>query len=304
MFKEKVSHKKNVYLFIAINMFLSFFLMTALPSVSAAQDDIEVNLFEFSSDPSDKKNQLWKKRLQEKILAKLKESAKITKLEFISDTRADMIVERERYYREKRIRYIIEGKIQRLSPKCLEIIIVLSDNEITKDNKEKFRWERVLKDNMVTLLAWCKKVSNEIYLLIEEKPIKEAVFTYCFETIGKDNGEVRQMKIRLPRTLKTKLEDKGFDNDYILNTFKKKSDVIKECEEHEEHVPDINVHEYIIRGDIELGEEPNEYIISVERAMTDQRGGSNVMFRAFRRKYSPTFFEELADHIMTEWTKK
>jgi len=282
---------------------ISCFLIITLTPIAIAQDDLRVNLFEFSLDPEDEPNQNWKERIQDKILEKLGHLPKITKLDFISNSLSEMLGEEEKYYREMKIRYIIKGKIETISPKRKEIKIVLYDNQMPGENKIKYKWGRKLRNDFRTLEAWADKVATEITSLIEGVSVKEVVFTYCFEIAGDENSILKRLRIKLPKKLKTMLEDKGLSRDYILKTFRKTGDIIEECEKKVEYVPDTNVHEYVIKGEIEICEDSDEYAITIDIDMTDIEG-NDVEIEQFREKYSGTFFEALAERIITEWPRR
>jgi TolB-like protein len=295
-----------------MKIFFIFFLRTC--SLSFAEDKPKVNVFEFSSNftDKDKSDEELKERLQNKIMDRLRRSPNIGKVEFISRERAAMIGRattlgrKEEYYKEMGIRYVIEGKMENIKEEKLRIRIDLLDMKIKEEDKGKFRRERTLKKEMKTMEYWFDKVSKNIYSVIEGVEIKEIVFTYCFKTLGnggkEENENVREVKLGMPKKLTTRLKDKLSQN-YILETFRKKGDIIDECEKKEGYGPDINVYEYILLGEIEPHQETDEYEVTVEILITDKRGRKTLV-EGFREKYSPVFFEKLAERIMNEWKRK
>jgi hypothetical protein len=240
-------------------------------------------------------------------MEKLKRSQRIAKVEFVSHTVLEILSKHgERgYYKRRGIRYIVKGEMENISEDQIWMKIVLLDMKAEGEEKEKFRRERTLKKEMKTMDYWFDKVSKNIYSVIEGIAIKEIVFTYCFKTIGNGDREedenVREIKLGMPKKLTTRLKDKLSQN-YILETFRKKGDIIDECEKKEGYGPDINVYEYIIQGEIEPHQETDEYEVTVEIVMTDKKGRETLV-EGFREKYSPVFFENLAERIMNEWQR-
>lgn len=288
-----------------INIFFLLFFSWALnftfSSSSIADDDLRINLFEFSLIPADQSNKDWKSRIEHNILEKLRRLPNIHNVDYISNSLAEMLGERARYYSAMKIRYIIEGKIETLpSAKRKEIQIDLYDTHIAGRNKLKYHWKRQLRDDLDTLLAWSDKISGEIAALIQGEPLKEVVFTYCFRIIGNSSNDVSKLESSFPKTLKTVLDTKGMSREYILKTFEKTGDVIEECENNVKLVPDIHVNEYVITGELVICQEPDEYVITVKIDMSDVEG-HDVLIDSFREKYSTNFFDILADRIMTEW---
>jgi TolB-like protein len=290
-----------------MNIFFIFVLISSLPGLGITQDRPKVNLLEFSFDSEDKRDKSLKQRIQNKIMEKLKRSQRIAKVEFVSHTVLEILSKHgERgYYKRRGIRYIVKGEMENISEDQIWMKIVLLDMKAEGEEKEKFRRERTLKKEMKTMDYWFDKVSKNIYSVIEGIAIKEIVFTYCFKTIGNGDREedenVREIKLGMPKKLTTRLKDKLSQN-YILETFRKKGDIIDECEKKEGYGPDINVYEYIIQGEIEPHQETDEYEVTVEIVMTDKKGRETLV-EGFREKYSPVFFENLAERIMNEWQR-
>ena len=267
-----------------------------------SQQTTKVRIFEFELKSNDLDDHTLKSHLQNEIINELKKTtnANLLDIKIVESEIHSQIADKRAYGRSGNIRFLIEASISEFMSKNLTVDITLIDFSKSEQENVVFKRSRTLMKENKNLLYWFDKVAKNISAMVDGKPIKDAIFTYCFEVLSEDDT-TSQLKINMPIELATLLEDKGFGRDYILKTFETIDDLKAECGGNVHNV-DKNAYEYLIKGKISTRPENQEYVVDVEKVKIDPEG-KEILIKGFSERYSDKFFENLADSIINQWKK-
>lgn len=278
------------------------------PTVISFEMDLYTN--SSISDPSADK--FWKERLEEIIKENLdtsKREGKIHEYEHYLKRHADRILDPQNWCNRLGIQYLIDGEIAGTTKDILRVSIRLYDYKKQGENHLVYARERHLKKDLKTLEYWFDKLSRSIRTIIEGGSPKDVIYTYCFFLDDTEDIEARRQKIiklGFPMKLAEKLQEKLGDR-YIFETFTSQVKMAKACmqEKDEEDLGmDMEKGDFMLKGYVktDLSDE-DYYIVNVEIYEMGKFGEPKKLVEGFRKKYSPNFFEELAERIKMEWNK-
>lgn len=204
---KKTQYNDSLTFFLLVVSFAITSLFICSIVYAESQDKPKILIFEFSLKSSKEDDKELKKLLYSTITDSLIKSRKLDVSKVYEHEFLSMHKKKIDYAKEKKARYIIDGEIERLSDKSIKVQIRLIDVEKDGD-VPLLNEEGKTEDDLEKIKPLLNIVSDKISSLIEGAPLKEAVYTVCFEGYSNEEDVVKNLRTILPLYLKNELKEK------------------------------------------------------------------------------------------------
>jgi hypothetical protein len=267
----------------------------------AGKDKLYVLEFTVESDAEEREVLLpiFRSRLEQHL--SVSDSVTLEYVEYATWKRSEASL--ERFFAEFGVRYVVRGTIKPTAPNRLSIEVTVTDRAGSA-KATVYRLQREVTRNLDMLVIFANRLSLDIREAVEGRSVRPTVFTYCFAIIPSNNRELREELGRLPILLAWELRQEKLAERYAVMTFEDEQVMNRECAPDMLSSLNVAFSDYIIRGTIRKGTDPQRTITAnIDVEVTGKRPVT-LPPRTNKESERSSLIRMLAKHIATEWDRK
>ncbi len=258
-----------------------------------------IALFELAAQNLEKKELEVKNYLEENLSKNLtREGLQVTKVTYAKQS---FIRDEAEYARSSQSDFILKGTLTFVDNQ-FAVSVVLSRRQGKGPLREVLpAWEARVPKELASyvLIPWFKYLSAVIANVAWERPLRQAVFTYCFAWYSEEE-KIKKLAEYLAVELPDRLEfGGGLGPKYQVLGFKERTAVIQVCNPSKDVGDYLNLYDYVISGDVQSNL-PGKMTIGFK---VRTRGKAKLREELTSEKDFPWIVGEVGKIIVARWPK-